>query len=61
MENEPPPVAEGELRGKVQGTFFLLGLCVSCDSANLQRELFIILTITACVCGPDRVDVLREC
>lgn len=27
------PVAVGELRGKVQGTFFLLGLCVSCDSA----------------------------
>lgn len=27
------PVAVGELRGKVQGTFFLLGLCVSCDSS----------------------------
>lgn len=35
------PVAVGELRGKVQGTFFLLGLCFLWFS-NLQRQLFII-------------------
>lgn len=32
------PVAVGELRGKVQGTFFLLGLCVSCDSAIFRHN-----------------------
>lgn len=38
-ERDPPPVAVGELRGKVQGTFFLLGLCVSCDSEGALHHL----------------------
>lgn len=50
------PVAGGELRGKGQGTLS----CSVCVFPVIQRELFTIFTIMACVCGPDCVGVLRD-
>lgn len=52
-ENLATSVAVGNFHGKVQGTFFLLGLCLSCDSAIFRRRSSSYYTIMACVCGSE--------
>lgn len=52
-ENLATSVSVGDFHGKVQGTFFLLGLCLSCDSAIFRGRSSSYYTIMACVCGSE--------
>lgn len=55
MESEPPQLLEASYVEKAKAHFpawFVFPV--------IQRELLTILTIMACVCGPDCVGVLRD-